>query len=179
MALAVVVSMSGCGSSTDAAPATVAQAAQKVRKAVTQAQPDMVAAVSASKAPGPVDLRFELTRRPLVGQPTTIEFALTPAVELDGLYARFQGTDELQLVQGEETKHFERPPVGVPIKHTVTVIAKADGIFPVTAVVLTDPTVQSVARTYSVPVIAGAGLPELPEDAAGTAAGAAPPPAGP
>lgn len=176
LVLAVAVAMSGCGLSSEPAAPTGAQAAQKVRKALSRAQPDMVAAVSSSKAPGPVDLRFELATRPVVGQPANIEFALTPSVELDRLYVRFQGSDELQLVKGEETPHLQRPPVGVPVKHTVTVIAKADGIFPLTAVVVSDAPTQSLARTYSIPIIAGNGMPELPPDsAAETAANSAPP----
>ena len=42
-----------------------------------------------------------------MGQPLDIELALTPAVELDRLFARFQAGDGLQLVTGAETEHYE------------------------------------------------------------------------
>jgi hypothetical protein len=46
------------------------------------------------------------------------------------------------------------------------VTPKADGIFYVTATVISDSSTGSLARLYSIPIIAGAGLPELPPAAA-------------
>ncbi len=62
---------------------------------------------------------------------------------------------------GAETDHLEKPSRAVPVSHIVTVRPKSDGIFYVTAVVLADSDKESVARTFTVPLIAGQGLTEL------------------
>lgn len=162
MAMAAVA-LGACGSSesqsaTDAANAPTkksgAAAAQTVR-------PDMVAAVSSAKGPGTVDVRFSIPARPVVGEPLDIQLSLTPSIELERLVAHFQVPEGVQLVAGGETGQ-NRPAIGAEINHTLTVVPKADGIYTITAVVLTDSEQASIARTYSIPLIAGAGLPALP-----------------
>ena len=163
--LTVAVGLTACGSSDPDPNATTAKSG-KPKTARHAGPPDMVAAVSASKTPGPVEVRFALSAKPLVGKPVDIRLALTPNVELERLYARFQPSDGLDLVKGGETDHIERPAVGTDIAHTVTVTPKADGIFYVTATVISDSSTESVSPVYSIPIIAGAGLPELPPAAA-------------
>jgi hypothetical protein len=68
----------------------------------------------------------------------------------------------LQIVSGAESEHFEHPAKGTPVKHKLTVVAKTDGIFYVTAVVLADSESESIARNFSMPLIAGQGLSESP-----------------
>jgi hypothetical protein len=125
----------------------------------------MVAAVSSSKTPGNVELRFTIPERPQIGQRTQIELSLIPTVELERLVARFQVPDGLELVSGSETPRVDRPAPGAEISHTLVVVPKSDGIFNITAVVLTDSATESVSRTFSIPLIAGAGLPEAPPEA--------------
>ena len=162
---AIVLSASmllgGCGAP-EPTPAERA-AATKASKAAAAAAADLVSAVSASKGSGPVDVKFVLNERPAVGQPIDIELVFTPSLDLDGLFARFQAAEGLELVKGAETEHIEAPRKDVPVKHTVTVIPKSDGIFYLTAVVLADSPTASVSRIFSIPIIAGAGLAELPE----------------
>jgi hypothetical protein len=112
--------------------------------------------------PGLVDLRFKLAKRPVVGEPVEVDLELVPTVELERLFARFQGAEGLQIVSGAESEHFEHPARGVPVGHKMIVTAKADGIFYVTAIVLADSDKESVARTFSFPLIAGQGLLEQP-----------------
>jgi hypothetical protein len=135
-------------------------------KAVTPASgdADMVSAFSnrAAGQPGLVELKFKLTQRPAVGEPVDIQMELIPTVELERLFARFQVAEGLQIVSGAESDHFEHPARGVPVGHKMTVTARSDGIFYVTAVVLADSDKESVARTFSFPLIAGQGLLEQP-----------------
>lgn len=126
------------------------------------AQGDTVAAVSASATPGPVDVRFALSTRPLVGQPVDVDVSLTPTQELDRLYVRFQAPEGLQLLRGAETPSFPRPAVGTRLSHTVTVIPQADGIFSITASVVTDSPTGSITRSYSIPLISGEGVADAP-----------------
>ena len=175
VALVLLLMLPGCDSQPDLTASTATKGA--VRKGpVPVGDADMVAAFSATRSQsgqaGLVDLRFKLDQRPAAGQPVDIELALIPAVDLERLFARFQAVEGLQIVSGAETEHFEHPAVGQPMKHKVTVIAKTDGIFYLTAVVLADSDKESVARTFALPLIAGQGLTELP---AATAASVADP----
>lgn len=165
--LAAALILGGCGSSEpDAGSDTT-----KVNKAARPApRADAVAAVSGSKAPAAVELRFVIPEAPVVGQPLAIQLTLTPMVELERLVARFQVPEGLELVSGAETGRLDHPAPGTEISHTLTVRPKADGIYNITAVVVTDSATESVARTFSIPLIAGAGFPELPP-----AANASPP----
>jgi hypothetical protein len=160
--------LAACGSSeSDTAAATPGAPKQK---AAVPARLDMVAAVTAGRTPGAVDVKFALSQRPEVGKPVDIQLALTPTIELDRLYARFQPSEGLDLVSGAETGQLERPAIGTEVAHKVRVTPKADGIFTVTVTVISDSPTESVSRIYSIPIIAGAGLSEAPPPAAQHAA---------
>ena len=158
--VALVAFALGCDSAGDASPDATAASAQSVKNGTARAGQAMVAAVSAGEGPSSVDVKFELTRRPEVGKPVDIALALIPTGRLELLYARFQADEGLELVKGGQTEQIARPAAGSPVSHTVTVIPKRDGIFTVTAVVLTDSDSDSVSRNFSIPLIAGSGLPE-------------------
>lgn len=162
--LVLFVVLAGCDSQSDPTASTSATKTKGPRKVETKGgDPDMVSAFSATRGqPGLVELKFKLTKRPAVGEPVKIALELVPTVDLEALFARFQAADGLQIVSGGETGHFEHPAKGVPVNHTITVTAKADGIFYVTAVVLADSEQESVARNFSFPLIAGQGLLEAP-----------------
>ncbi len=168
--VAAAMILCGCGSSDTGSDVTHVT---KRTGAGANGRPDMVSAVSASKARGPVEVKFAIPHRPEVGQPIEIELAITPSIELERLVARFQASDGLELVSGAETGRLDRPAIGAVISHTVTVIPKADGIYAVTAVIVTDSPTDSVARNFSIPLIAGAGISE-PAPAAPTASRNAP-----
>ena len=118
---------------------------------------NMVSAVSSGKSTDNLQLKFELHSRPAVGQPVEIDLALIPGQDLDRIYATFQGSDGLEVTAGGKTDEVNRPPVGVPITYTITVVPRREGVFSVSAVVLADSSSESVTRTFSIPVIAGAG----------------------
>jgi hypothetical protein len=163
--LATAMVLGGCGSAeSDPNPATAPSGKAKPARPAPRA--DMVAAVSASRSPGAVDVKFALAGRPVVGRPVDIRLALTPVIELDSLYARFQASEGLELVKGAETEHLDRPRLNTEVTHTLTVTPKSDGIFYVTATVLSDSPKESVSRIYSIPIIAGAGISEAPPAAA-------------
>jgi hypothetical protein len=122
----------------------------------------MVAAVSLGKAGPPVELKFELREAPEVGHPLDVDLALLPdSPGLEHVYAKFQAGEGLELVDGGELATADKPPQGVPIRHTVRVLPKRDGIFTLNATVGVDSETESLTRTFSIPVIAGSGLPEL------------------
>jgi hypothetical protein len=164
MALAATLCVVGCNSQSDSNASTPSTGGTKLPAG---AQGDMVAAFSANRGQGGlVDLKFMISKRPQVGEPVDIDLAMIPTEQLEGLFARFQASDGLQVVSGSETPHVEHPASGVPVGHRLTVLAKADGIYYITAIVLADSERESVARTFSIPLIAGQGLVEPPAEPA-------------
>ncbi len=159
-ALTAALMLTGCEPEDPNAQLTTSSTS--ANRAPKSAAGDMVAAVSAKPGAGMVELGFAIQKRPKVGEPVQIEFAITPSIDLERVFARFQAAEGLQIVSGAETEHLEHPAKGVPVSHTVTILPKTDGIFYVTAVVLADSDKRSVARTFTVPLIAGQGLTELP-----------------
>src|SRR4051812_22947030 len=159
--LSLVLGLTGCNSQSES---TAANPASRPKVAPGPGgDADMVSAFSATRGqPGLVDLKFKIEKRPAVGEPVEIQVAFIPTVELERLFARFQVAEGLQIVSGAESEHFEHPARGAPVSHKITVTARTDGIFYVTAIVLADSDKESVARTFAIPLIAGEGLTEVP-----------------
>ncbi len=121
----------------------------------------MVTAVSASKPGPPVEMKFSLPARPEVGQVLDLQVAVIPRAPVpDNLAVSFRTTDGLEIVDGSELERVDKLVDGAPLRHVVKVIPKRDGIFTVTAVVSFTQENQDTMRTFSIPVIAGEGLPD-------------------
>lgn len=122
---------------------------------------DMVAAVSAARGGPPVEVKFLLLARPEVGQVVDVNVALIPRAPIpDSFAATFSAPDGIEVVDGAQMERAEKLADGVPILHVVKIRAKRDGIFALSAVVSIDQANQDLVRTFSIPVIAGDGLPE-------------------
>jgi hypothetical protein len=166
-----VLGMGGCGSADNAsAPlssynAKARKAHKQVPKAANPGQEDlseMVAAVNASRLPAPMQMRFTLAQRPELGQPTDLYVALVPGLPSpDSVSISFQGSDGVDIVEGATMDKVDKPVEGTPLRHALKILPKRDGIFAVTAVVSTDLASQTTTRTFAIPVITGAGLPDL------------------
>jgi hypothetical protein len=158
--LAAAVAVASCGFGESGSAKSVSGAPARKPVAV---ESEMVAAVSASRAEkGWVDMRFALAKRPKVGDPFDVEVSLVPSVPLERLNVRFQAAEGLEIVSGGQTEQLENAPANVPIGHKVTVLAKADGIFYINAVVVADTEKDSISRAYSIPLIAGEGISAAP-----------------
>jgi hypothetical protein len=135
-----------------------------------------VGAVVANKSTDvPVQVRFQLRQRPDVGQPVDIDLVIIPSSEaLDQISGQVQTDDGLELISGSEIPPTQRPADGVPITHSIKVLPKRDGIFTFNAVLSVDYGGQTVTQTYSMPVIAGSGITNLPAAAKTTKSARAP-----
>jgi hypothetical protein len=161
--------LAGCGSR-DGPSAAVSSENAKSRKLhepskVTQPREEnlgeMVAAVSATKVGPPVELRFALSQRPEVGQVLDLDVAVVPRAPVpDSVSVSFQVTEGLDIVDGAQLEKIDKPVEGTPLRHTVKILPKRDGIFAVTAIVALGSSSQDSSRTFSIPVIAGEGLSE-------------------
>ena len=186
VAVVLFLGLAGCGSSADTA-AKVDAKNKKTHTHVTlgpssRAPADMVAAVTPAKEGPPAELKFELRQLPQAGQMLDVDIAVVPdAPQIERIYAKFQGSPGLDLVEGAELASVAKPVAGAVIRHVVRVLPKQDGIFTVSATVSVDLANDSITRSYSIPVIVGEGLPEQtaqtevaagpssPQSAAGTA----------
>jgi hypothetical protein len=166
LALGGVLIVSGCSSGDKPAAAT-SSADAKARKqhksvpATPGEQPlgDMVAAVSASKAGPPIELKFSLPTRPEVGQVMDVDVAVVPRAPVpDNVSVSFRVVDGMDIVDGSQLEQVGNLVDGIPIRHVVKILPKRDGIFALTAVVSFATANQEATRTFSIPVIAGQGL---------------------
>jgi hypothetical protein len=167
-AAAALLCLAGCGSGgTPAASGHSSKAHRSAAKARAPEQPgelplaDMVAAVSSSKAGPPIEIKFALPTRPEVGQVTEIDIAVVPRAPVpDSVSVSFQVVEGLEIVDGGQLQRVDNLVEGTPIRHVVKVLPKRDGIFALTAVASFVSANQDATRTFSIPVIAGEGLPE-------------------
>jgi hypothetical protein len=165
LAAAALLCAPGCGSG-DSTPKAVTQAhkGKKAAEAPTlpgeQPLSEMVAAVSLAKGP-PVELRFALPVRPEVGQVTEVDVALVPSPPVpDSVSISFQVVEGLEIVEGSQMERAEKLTAGMPIRHVVKVLPMRDGIFTISAVVAFTSGKVEATRTFSIPVIAGVGMPD-------------------
>jgi hypothetical protein len=116
----------------------------------------MVSAVAATKPSSvPIQVKFELRDRPRVGQPTDLELAIVPmSASVDRVSGKVEGAEGLEVVDGAQIAATDHPPEGSPIRQTVKVLPKQEGIFTIRALVTVDAAGQTSTETYAIPLIA-------------------------
>lgn len=164
--VALLASVAACGSQSggDSAPAAAAPAAESVVVDGKPADPasakiqvtsdEMVAAVPTGKPGAPVALKFDVAKRPKVGEPLDIQVAVLPEAAVNSLQVVFQAGDGLQIKSGGDLQIRSNPSAGREIMHTVVVTPIREGIFYLTAVVVTE-AADSQARTFAIPIVVG------------------------
>jgi hypothetical protein len=184
-ALLIAALLGGCGSSHEETPAT--RAATRAKKALNPQDAlarSLVGAATSVKpgsSPIPVQVKFALLGRPDVAQPVEIDLAIVPtASNLDRIFGKVEGEEGLELVGSGELEPADKPVENTPIERTIKVLPKKNGIYLLTAVVSVDMGGQISTQSYSIPVIAGTGIPDLPTKpvtaaAPATTASASPP----
>lgn len=171
-ALAVCAALAACGSSLPSGTAASGSsslahlksiatrrslAAHAAAKPVGAGTADFVTAVGGDKTALPVEVRFALRNRPEVGKPVELDVQVTPMGPLARLVTSFHADDGLTIDGGGAASETDRPEPGIPLSRALRIVARRDGLFYVKATVLVDAGADSVARTYTIPVIAGAG----------------------
>ena len=124
----------------------------------------MVSAIAANKPSAvPVQVRFDIKEHPEAGQPVDIHLALVPiSGSIDHLSGTVAGDDGLDLIDGAEIPPVDHPADGVPIMHAIKVRPARDGIYTFKATVTVDSAAQTSTETFTMPLIAGAGVPATP-----------------
>ena len=164
MMLAAAAPLAGCGSSADQARAqhdahSQAQAGASrtadAAAAATAAEADMVSAVSAVASTTPVGLKFSIQEPPRVGQALRLELALAqqPGLDITSMLVSFQPGDGL-LLESDNSFEFHAPAAGASQRMVVTLRAQQAGLLSLGATVLVDSGSSSLARNFSIPLIA-------------------------
>jgi hypothetical protein len=117
---------------------------------------NLVSAVSSGKPGAPVDVRFDIPKRPKVGESLDIAVAVTAlGADLDELRVVFQSNDGVEVRSGNELLVKDHPAVGSTYSHTVTVMPRKDGVFYLSAVALVESKAGSISRSFAIPIIVG------------------------
>jgi hypothetical protein len=116
---------------------------------------DLVAAVSTAEGQTPVSLRFKLAEQPRVGQPLSVQLALaqTAGLEIDAIHVSLLPREGLD-VRPPRTFDFDAPATGATQQMQVTVVPSQPGVLGLGVTVLVDSSANSVARSFTIPLIA-------------------------
>jgi hypothetical protein len=153
---ALLLALCACGSSNAPTTASHAASGPKAPAATSgTADPDMVAAVSASGSGPPISVRFRLDTKPVVGRPTQLVLALIPAdgIASSHIHGALQAADGL-LLQSPKSFDLDVTSGGEPAQQQVTVVPQRDGVLSLSASVVIDYENTSLSRTYVIPLIA-------------------------
>ena len=158
LACAVAV-LSACHRDSDpepqAAPAPRVTAPVAVRKGPSAAEltAGMVEAASQGKSQLPVDLKFDLSRRPAVGQAVDINIAVIPQIDANGANIQVVGGDGLTVAAG--ANQFDLPLVdsGQVYRESFKVSPAAVGVLVLNFTISLKHDEMTESRGISVPLI--------------------------
>jgi hypothetical protein len=143
------------GSPTDARSSARVKAAAPANAGPTVAQltSGMVMAAVQGKSPLPVDLKFELLQRPIVGQALDINLALIPHVDAGPVSIQLSGTEGFTLNQG--SAQFDLPAVQAEqvYRETANLTPNAEGVLVLAVTVSAKHEEVSDIKVFSIPLI--------------------------
>lgn len=161
LALAAAGLLAGCGWGGSHQPAAAKHPAARIHSApgtspAARKLAAMVDAVGPSRSDAPVNLKFSIRDRPVVGQDDEIEYALIPQARgLQGLRVAFGALGGLTVVSHAAANGAIKPARGVPIFGSVIVRPERAGLFTLTAAVAVEAASQTIMWNFNIPVIAG------------------------
>jgi hypothetical protein len=115
----------------------------------------MVEAVSLAKSNVPIDMKFQLSQRPAMGQPLEIVVALLPQVAADSAILKVVGSDGLQLATDSTSMDFPAIDSGEAYLQTIKLTPTTEGVQLLTLTVSLKTDESTESRSFSVPVIVG------------------------
>jgi hypothetical protein len=125
-------------------------------EAAAEQAANLVNAVSSGKPGAPVDIRFDIPKRPKVGEPLDIAVAITArGVDMNELRVVFQSNEGVEVRSGAEMLAKDQLAVGTTFAHTVTVVPRKEGVFYLSAVALVESKAGSISRSFAIPIIVG------------------------
>jgi hypothetical protein len=174
LSVAAAALLTACGSRSSggaAIPTAAKPVTRKTLSAADEVSRNMVSAVAANKPSAlPIQVKFDLRDRPQVGEQAELDLAIVPmSASVDRVSGKVEGEEGLEVVDGAQIAATDHPAEGTPIRQSVKVVPRQEGIFMVHAVVTVDAAGQTSSETYAIPLIAGGVPPDQPVKPAGTA----------
>jgi hypothetical protein len=139
------------------APQASVPAAAKAGPTPAELTSGMVEAVTLGKSTVPIAVKFDLPKRPIVGQPLEMIIAVMPQIAASSATLQVTGSDGLQLAPG--TTPIEIPSVDPTQVYRLTLMLTptADGVHLLSLNVSLNHDDSAEMRSFSVPIIVGTG----------------------
>lgn len=158
--LSLLLLLAGCGPSEEEklaeaeAQARAALAAKKAAAAAKAADPTatMARAVATSKPEAPIDLKYEILVKPIVGEPVEIELALIPTATGDAMSAVIAASAGLS-VSGDLNPNFNDVKVGEAVRTRFFAKADKEDVFYITVATTMHAAGIPNTRTYAIPIL--------------------------
>jgi hypothetical protein len=115
---------------------------------------DLVAAVGVNKVKVPIQLRFRLAGKPVLGQPLAIELVNEPdrLAIVRSVRFRFEAVDGLQLAAAAEWQ----PSSSDPARHDLTVTPRKTGVLELHVLASVEAASESLSQVYAIPIVVAA-----------------------
>lgn len=113
----------------------------------------MVEAASQGKSQLPVQLKFDLQRRPIMGQALDIDLAVVPQIDAGGANIQVTGGDGLQVAPGTDQIDLPAVEAGQVYRHSVKVTPTADGVLLLSLTISLKHDEMTESRPFSIPLI--------------------------
>lgn len=116
----------------------------------------MVHGVSPGKASAPVDLKFTVTSKPVLGTPVEIDLAVIALTNADSMTLSVQGGSGIDLDSATSLASFPKSSPGALHRHKLRVTPRAEGAFNVTVLVtMVVPGSGLQSRSFAIPLLVG------------------------
>jgi hypothetical protein len=160
--LCTVAALSACNRNSDSAPAAAqpaapkpkAPAAVKLGPTAAEQTAGMVQAASQGKSLVPVELKFDFSQRPKVGQPMDINLALIAQIPASPATMQVSSEDDVTVAPGAKQYDIPSEEAGEVYLHTVNVTPNAEGVLLVGVTVVLKHDEVTDQRVFSIPIIA-------------------------
>ncbi|MCJ7453229.1 MAG: hypothetical protein MUO39_12250 [Steroidobacteraceae bacterium] len=167
LSLAAAIAAGCGGKSEEEVAAKAASATAAAKQAAERAEPVLAgddrlanAVVVTSKSAAPVDLKYDITTKPAVGQPFEVDLTFLPRLGAESMDVEISAVEGLTLV-GDGAIRFENVQAGE--RYTSKVLAHSDvaGMYYIGVSAKMTTKVQAEVRGFSIPVLIGTPVAEV------------------
>jgi hypothetical protein len=169
--LCALAVLAGCQKNSGTAP-TARKAAHKHAEVSAQRGPTpeemtagMVEAVTQGKSQAPVNMKFDLPKRPMEGQPVEVVIALLPQIASSQVTVDVGASEGLRLAAGDNEFEFAAVDPTQVYRHSIQVTPAAEGVYLLSLNVTLKRDLLDDTRVFSVPIIVAAAV-DAPASAA-------------
>jgi hypothetical protein len=136
------------------APAATAATAASGAAAAGARDSELVTAVALSKVKLPIEVRFLVQDKPVIGQPVKIELVVTPLqlAQIRSLHLRVQTGPELQL-QGDSELTLEPVTPGQALRREIVLVPQSAGVLEFETSATVETNSDSLSQTYAIPLV--------------------------